>query len=185
MQENNQNQSLQIAKELNTLGNELKIKVTELLNEVNSYSNTFFNETFIAPNIKNDKDGTLTKKAIQRGESIFDKIYESVNRNEIVSNMGEIVEFILNRFLEMMKEFKDNIQQEKKKLIETNNEIVDNLEKLEKKKFKQSLKSLKDNHMKINLRNSMKQSLKTNIKSFKRQTIEEVHQEIHQKKIYE
>ena len=76
MQENNNNnQSLLIAKELNKLGNLLTLNVTELLNEIDAYTDNYFDETFIAPNIKNDKDGTMTKKAIQRGETILDKIY--------------------------------------------------------------------------------------------------------------
>ena len=185
MQENNNNnQSLLIAKELNKLGNLLTLNVTELLNEIDAYTDNYFDETFIAPNIKNDKDGTMTKKAIQRGETIFDKIMESVMRNEIVGKMENIVENVLIEFTNKMKELKENIQQEKNKLIETNNEVLDNLQKLENKKFNKSLKSFEKDEMKTKFRNTMKESMKTTIKSFKRKTIEEEQQEIKQKEIF-
>ena len=130
MQENNKNQSLLIAKELNKLGNLLTSNVTELLKEIDAYTENYFDETFIAPNIKNDKDGTMTKRAIKKGETIFDKIMETVMRNEIVGKMEKVVENVLTEFINKMKELKENIQQEKKKLIETNNEVLDNLKKL-------------------------------------------------------
>ena len=183
MQKNYQ-QSLFIAKEIDTIGNELINKLTHFLKEVDSYSNTFFDQTFIAPNVKNDKDGTLTKKAIQKGESILDKITETLVKHEVVENLEEIVDHIVNQFSETMKEFKENIHQEKKELIETNNEILRNIKKLEKKKWKRQLKTIEDQEMKISLENTMKEYLITNIKSNKRKTIEEEAREKHLTELY-
>ena len=43
MKEINNNKTYQIAKELNKIGNQLTLNVNELINEVNSYTDNYYN----------------------------------------------------------------------------------------------------------------------------------------------
>ena len=168
-------QTLHIAKELQSVGKDLTTKVSELLNEVDSYTDPtiYCDRTFIAPLIKNDIDGNQLKTHLKKGETIFDKLQETIKRNDIVTNLEQLVEQQLEMFTNKIKQFKETIQQEKKKLIETNNEVLNNLEKLEMKRFNKLVKKEENTEMKKCLKEVMNDSLKSNFKSFKRKTIEE------------
>ena len=156
------NQIYLISNELIQLGNNLGLIIDKLKNEVDEYTNNYCEERFIAPEKINDKNEM--KKVIQKGETIFDKVNETVLRNDILIELEKYIEDVLKLFSTKIKEFKENILQEKKKLIETNNEIVDNLKKLEKM-------NLVDNDLNDDI--------------FKRKTIEEEEKERNQLKTHE
>ena len=68
---------------------------------LNNYNDNLRNELFEKePNEDNEE-------AYKRGETIFDKIMESVMRNEIVGKMENIVENVLIEFTNKMKELKE------------------------------------------------------------------------------
>ena len=99
MEEENKHATLKIVKELTTLGNLLTTNVFELLNEVDAYSEKYFDQIFTPNQIFNDVDGINTRREIKKGETYFDKIQESVLRNDIVYKLQNVVEMILNNFL--------------------------------------------------------------------------------------
>ena len=99
MEEENRKQTLQIAQELNILGNQLTVNVSEMLNEMDAYTDRYFDQVFYPSEIQNDKDGNKTRKEIKKGETYFDKVRESVLRNDIVCGLQNTVEMILNKFM--------------------------------------------------------------------------------------
>ena len=146
MKEINNNKTYQIAKELNKIGNQLTLNVNELINEVNSYTDNYCDQTFIAPSLTNDSDEKLIKNVLKKGETIFDKIQESSKRNEFVIQLENLVDSILNKFNNKMNEFREKIFEERESLIERNNEILDNLKILERITMKHTMRnSLKQN----------------------------------------
>ena len=140
MKEINNNKTYQIAKELNKIGNQLTLNVNELINEVNSYTDNYCDQTFIAPLLTNDSDEKIIKNALKKGETIFDKIQESLKRNEFVIQLENLVDSILNKFNNKMNEFREKIFEERESLIERNNEILDNLKILERITMKQTMR---------------------------------------------
>ena len=182
MEEENRKQTLQIAKELNTLGNQLRVNVSELLNEVDAYTEKYFDQVFFPSEIENDKDGTKTRNEIKKGETYFDKVHESVLRNDIINQLQNTVEMILNKFLEKMKQFKNGITEDNERLINSNNEIIENLLKLEKKLMKKSLKNSFHEDEKKHLSDSFKNNLMKNINPFNRKTSKQIQHENEQRK---
>ena len=85
MEEENRKQTLTISKELNKLGHKLSANVSELSNEVDAYTDHYYDQMFYPNQIVNDIDGIKTRKEIKKGETYFDKIHESVLRNDIVN----------------------------------------------------------------------------------------------------
>ena len=125
----NQNQ-IQFSQELNILGNQLTTNINELLEEVKTYIQHYDDRTFISPQIDKNTNQHQIKKKISKGETIFDRVNESLLRNEIVNKLEQIVEEKIHQFCEKMKSFKERIINERKTLIESNNEILQHLEKL-------------------------------------------------------
>ena len=92
------NQSLQIANELNKLGNALSLNVVELLNEVDAYTDYYYDEPFfVESSMMNEEDEKKISNMIKKGETIFDRVNETVMRNEIVNKLEEIVSFLFNK----------------------------------------------------------------------------------------
>ena len=166
---NQKNQTLQLVKELNQYGEDLKTKINDLLIGVNSYIENYCDETFVDPQIINDEDGKITKDTLKKGEAVFDRIQESLLRNNQMNELGNIVEQISNTFNEKIIQFNRKIIDDYYKLIETNNEVLDNLKDLERKVLKSQLK---ENNNEIN-KELLENILETDIEMFKRETKEE------------
>ena len=71
MEEDNRIESLKVVKDLNEIGNELTTNVSVLMNEVNWYSETYFDQMFIPNEIEND-NGNEIQKEIKRREIYFE-----------------------------------------------------------------------------------------------------------------
>ena len=147
----NQNQ-IQLSQELNILGNQLTTNINELLEEVKTYIQHYDDRTFISPQIDKNTNQHQIKKEISKGETIFDRVNESLLRNEIVNKLEQIVEEKIHQFCEKMKSFKERIINERKTLIESNNEILQNLEKLHLKCENRKIKSSHDEELKLSLK---------------------------------
>ena len=128
MEEENRKETIEIVRELNELGNQLTLNVDELLKEVDSYKDKYYDQIFVPNEIKNDRDGNLTRKEIKRGETYFDKIHESMLRNDFIYHFQEIVELILQKFTKKMKQLKEGINEERERLINANNQTINSLE---------------------------------------------------------
>ena len=106
MEEENRKETIDIVKELNQIGKRLTVHVDELLKEVDSYKDKYYDQIFVPNEIKNDRDGNLTRKEIKRGETYFDRIHEAVTRNDFIYHFQETVENILFQFTNKMKVLK-------------------------------------------------------------------------------
>ena len=96
--------SLKITKELNSLGNLLTHQVTELLIEVDSYNDSFYENTYIAPSLQYFENNGLINREIKKGETIFDRVNETVKRNEMVIKYKQLVQETLSSFVKKMEE---------------------------------------------------------------------------------
>ena len=136
--------SIKYTEQLNTIGSKLTSQVTELLNEVDSYSYHYYDNNFYPQIPINDKDRIKTRKEIKKGETIFDRISESLLRNDIVMNYIENVEKFTNQFQEKIQKLKEEIENERNILTKTNNEILENLESLHRIMNRKLLKLIED-----------------------------------------
>ena len=101
--------SLKHVQELNTIGNQLIREISHLFKQVDAYNDHYYVQNFYPQILINDKDGIKTRKEIKKGETIFDRIYESTSRNDFVlksiENVKEIIKEIENILETIQKEF--------------------------------------------------------------------------------
>ena len=81
-----------------------------------------------------------TKKEIKKGETIFDRVRESVMRNDIIDDLQQRLKMTIETFTNKMNMLHSRIQYEKERLVNSNNEILDNLKMLEKKLTRKMVK---------------------------------------------
>ena len=154
-EENERKEIVEISNIFNGIKNSLDGDVNKLVEEIESYNNHYYDQTFIPGDIENDKDGIKTRKEIKKGETIFDRIYESIIRNDIIDELQQRVEMTMKCFIENMRMLHERIMNEKERLTTTNNEILDNLMMLEKRLARRSLKGIEDNEEKNKLHKSL------------------------------
>ena len=148
MEENKENDWKQIVDEFkqkvleckNELSDEYKLEIIDLLIEIKNYRKTFY-KRIVAFELENDNEGILLKKEIQRGETIFDRVNESLLRIDIIfiKLIKMIEENQIDKLQDIIEKMKTQIREERKELIEINNEILKILKKLEKKRFKREM----------------------------------------------
>ena len=175
-EEFNKTKSLQITQQLNRLGNELTTNVIELMKEVNTYTDYYYDNLFIPQSTENDFDGKKTKNEYQKGETIFDRVHETVLRNEILLQMQQTVETTMTSFMEKMNELRKRILDDKDRLTEINNETLENLMSLERKMTRKTAKSFDNLNKKNELHKSFNLSLRNNISAFKKISLNEERQ---------
>ena len=184
MEDKNRQETLKIATELNVISKQLTVNMSELLNEVDAYTDHYYDQLFVPKQIFNDKEGIETRKEIKKGETYFDRVHESVMRNEFIIQLQDLVEQTMNKFQEKMNHLKDKILMDKELLVGINNEIIDALTMLEKKLLRKSLKNTEDENEKKDMSSSLNDRLNV-VKCFKRSSLKDQKEQKHQEERYE
>ena len=138
------NKSLKIAKELNKFGNQLTTIISELLIESDAYNDHYYDQIYSPKDILNDKDGNQTRRELKKLETHFDRIYETLMRNESIIQFQETVEKILIEFQQKLNEFKAEIALDNNKFVAANNEILRSMTYLERNVIRKSIKSIEN-----------------------------------------
>ena len=172
MQNNNNKQSLQKTKQLNQIANQLTTYITELLDEVHSYNQQYYDQTFICERITNETNEIQIDNQIRRGETIFDRFHETLLRNEFIVSIENKVEQTVNQFLTHLNELKTEIHSDREQLLQTNKEILDNLKIVEQKKINRKIKKETNNEEIRLLTQRFNMSMKNSINQFRRKTVE-------------
>ena len=102
MEEENKEQRLELLQELHILGNKLTTSFIELSKEVDNYTERYYEELFIQDKIVNDINGEKRRKEIKKGETYFDKIQETIMRNDIITEVEKTIETLLTKITEKM-----------------------------------------------------------------------------------
>ena len=168
----------------------MTLKVDELLIEVDSYIQSYCDNLFIPNEIPYNPEDTFDyrrklKNEIKKGETIFDRINESLLRNEIIEKFHMIVESTMNEFVVIMNELKEQMLKERGQLSEVNNETLENISQLEKKVLKSLSTGIKDENIRKSMRQIFNTSKEKDITSFNSKSLKEHKMKLDQKKRYD
>ena len=119
-----------IVDDINVFETQFQTKIEELSKQLIAYTENYDDKRFVIPPLLIDFDQEERNTEIQRGETIFDQVRESILRIENIVKLHNFIENIMDEFVKGMKELKLNIHSQRKNLIEINNEILVNLNKL-------------------------------------------------------
>ena len=81
---------------------------------------------------------------MKRIETLFEKVHETLMRNEIIIQFQETVEKTLIEFQQKLNDFKAEIALDNNKLVAANNEILRSMTDLERKVIRKSIKSIEN-----------------------------------------
>ena len=155
--------------EINSLSNSLISSISKFVNELSEYQQHYnFNKHLLQsiPTPTTSKDPSELKKDIQTSETIFDKLQESLLRNELCLSLQNMIETSMISFTHSIEQLKKELTNEKEELFVANNEILDNMVAMEMKMMKQKLRKLFNIEEKKTVRKSTRENIVKNISKF-------------------